>query len=76
MKRITLRTARRRPELQAKFEGERVRIWSGEHLLWWRGGSGYTAEESEAAIFEWADAWARTSHCGDEKRITYVGVGK
>lgn len=50
--------------------GEEVFIWSGEHGAYWReNGCGYTTQRSAAGRYSRADAEARTSHCGPEKRI-------
>lgn len=52
-----------------------VRIWSDEHGAYWRpNGSGYTHRASAAGIYTLADATARTSHCGPEKRIEFEPV--
>jgi len=49
-----------------------VRIYSEEHRRYWRDeGAGYTSSAVHAGIFSFADAWARTSHCGPEKGIIY-----
>jgi hypothetical protein len=49
-----------------------VRIWSGEHHAYWRpGGSGYVACPCGAGLFALRDAYARTKHCGPEKRISF-----
>lgn len=45
-------------------------IWSGEHHAWWRpDGAGYTNDIRAAGVYDHADAIARTSHCGPEKKI-------
>ncbi len=60
---------------RAKMAGKRVRIWSGEHGLWWRPeASGYTRVLTAAGIYSFEDAWSHTSHCGPEKRIVFHEV--
>ena len=58
-----------------QLEGVKVRIWSGEHQLWWRPDScGYTDAVSEAGVWMFEAAYRRTSHCGPEKQIIYDPV--
>ena len=50
----------------------KVYIYSSEWGCYWRhNGCGYTASLSDAGIYDMADAYNRTSHCGPEKRIRY-----
>lgn len=73
--RLTLAYLQRKPEAQRRFEGKRVRIWSGQWQSWWRPeGNGYTNLLVEAGVYTFEDAWRRSSHCGPEKRISYVVV--
>lgn len=52
-----------------------VRIWSAEHGAYWRpGGSGYTGCACRAGLFEFADAYRKTQHCGPEKRIEFEPI--
>lgn len=52
-----------------------VRIFSGEHRLWWMpNGRGYTAVLRQAWICDFAEALTHTQHCGPEKRIVYYPV--
>lgn len=52
-----------------------VRIWSGEHGLYWRANAGgYTAIESEAGIYPIEDALRRTRHAGPEKLINFLFI--
>lgn len=54
---------------------KQFRIWSGEHMMWWRPGrSGYTTGLDQAGIYTFAEAWAATKHCGPEKQIQYIEV--
>ncbi len=53
--------------------GRDVLIWSAEHGAFWRpGAAGYTTKEDEAGVWDFADAYDRTKHCGPEKRIEFV----
>ena len=57
---------------KVKFSGKHVRIWSAEWRAWWRPkAQGYTGNIEEAGVFPFDDAWARSHHCGPEKRISY-----
>lgn len=48
------------------------RIWSNEHLAWWRAGAaGYTTDELNAGVFPFQDAWKRSSHCDVTKGIVF-----
>lgn len=66
---------KRWPGLRARWSGRNVRIYSNEHEMFWRpNGAGYTADKAEAGVYDFDDAWARTSHCGPEKKIGYFEV--
>lgn len=76
MRRVTLNGIKRRGlsewSSRAWWNARKVRIWNGEHHLWWRSeGCGYTKDESEAGLYDFADAYERTKHCGPEKHISY-----
>lgn len=48
------------------------RIWSNEHLAWWRANAaGYTTQEIDAGVYTFQDAWKRTSHCDVTKGIVF-----
>jgi hypothetical protein len=52
-----------------------VRIYSAEHHAYWRpGGNGYCSCSCVAGVFDLADAYRRTRHCGPEKRIEFEPV--
>jgi hypothetical protein len=73
---LTLNGIKRRGGDQcAKFrlmQGKQVRIWSCEHLAWWRPDrAGYTVFKDAAGIYSFEDAYEATKYCGPEKRITY-----
>ena len=54
------------------FAGREVVIWSDQHGAWWRkDAAGYTDDISQAGVYQFEDAYARTSHCGPEKEISY-----
>ena len=72
-RRLELQKLKRWPKLARHLQGRKVRIWSGEWGSWWRpGGNGYTCDSSEAGIFVFEDALARSRHAGPEKQIEYV----
>lgn len=57
------------------FAGKYVMIWSAEWRAWWRPkAQGYTGNPHEAGVFPFDEAWARSYHCGREKRISYHEV--
>ena len=71
--RETLERLKRWPNLFARFP--RVRIYSAEHRAWWRNtGQGYTLNPFKSAVWDVRDAFNRTSHCGPEKQIQFVGA--
>jgi hypothetical protein len=52
-----------------------VRIWSAEHCAFWRPkGCGYTTQLAEAGRWWIGDAFAKTRHCGPEKRIWFAFI--
>lgn len=58
-----------------RFLGKTVRIWSAEHRAWWRpNGNGYTSQPDQAGLYDFADAYDATKHCGPEKQIAYEVV--
>ena len=70
---LTLVHLHRHPEKRHRFK--RVRIWSGEHMAWWRPNSrGYTDCECQAGIYTMDEAWATSSHCCKKKKIVYQEV--
>lgn len=59
--------------VQATMAGRRVMIWSQEHGAFWRSnGCGYVETRNGAGIYRFEDAFARTRHCGPEKKIMFV----
>lgn len=76
MKRVTLIGIQRRGLSNWKarewWNRRQVVIWSAEHCAWWRPkAQGYTINDDEAGIYDFADAYERTKHCGPEKRIMF-----
>lgn len=76
MDRVTLVGIKRRGLMawkgRERWLGRRVLIWSKEHATWWRPESaGYTQDADEAGVYDFADAWDRTKHCGPEKGIVF-----
>ena len=50
----------------------KCRIWSQEHGTWWRANaSGYASDPCEAGVYDFSDAWRRSSHCDSSKGIVY-----
>ena len=73
--RETLERIKRWPDLCSRFT--KVRIYSAEWGLFWRGkGNGYTENAEESDVLSVEFAVARTFHCGPEKGIQFVGVKK
>ncbi len=55
--------------------GPAVRIYSREHLAYWRPkGAGYALDARDAAVVSFSAALAATQHCGPEKGIEYEVV--
>lgn len=78
--RITLNGIKRRGLVKWKgrerWSRQRVRIWSAEHGVWWRPNcEGYTIHEDAAGVYDFADAYDATKHCGPEKLISYYITG-
>jgi len=74
-KQYTLAQLKRSPRMMGELEGRRVRIWSGEWSAWWRPeGCGYTNKADEAGVYDFANAYERTRHCGREKLIGFQVV--
>ncbi len=72
---ISLVKLKRYPKMRRHLEGKRVRIYSGEHRMWWRNhGHGYTHSQSDVGIFDFKVAWDISHHAGPEKKIAYVLV--
>ena len=76
MKNVTLKGIRRvglaRWKGREWWNGKKVHIWTDEHCGWWRQkAQGYTENLDEAGVYDFADAYKRTKHCGPEKRIIY-----
>jgi hypothetical protein len=71
----------RAPEKVDNYEHALVRIWSEEHLAYWRrgvdgrsAGGGYTNRKTEAGMVPLPEAYALTRHCGPEKEIWFEFV--
>lgn len=74
---FTLEELKSDPKRKARLLGRKVMIRSREHnALWREGGHGYTMcdREWEAGLYDFAEAWRTSSHCGPEKGIEYVIV--
>ena len=70
------RIGRQRCKKFKAFVGRKVLIFSREHMAYWRAGaSGYAPDPVEAGVYDFADAYAHTMHCGPEKRIEFEAVG-
>jgi hypothetical protein len=62
-------------ETREWWNGRKVRIWSAEHCAWWRPeGHGYTADDEQAWVLDFTDAYEATKHCGPEKRICFYAA--
>ena len=73
--RITLSAINRRPSLKAKLAGRKVYIWSGRHQAWWAPeGHGYVRPRDRAGVFDFEDAWRRSSHASPENQVAYEFV--
>ncbi len=71
--RETLERLKRWTSLFHRFT--KVRIYSAEYKLFWRGkGNGYTTNPEESNIWDIKEAFHRTCHCGKEKRIQFVSL--
>lgn len=58
------------PRASEALAGEPVRIWSGEHVAYWRANAqGYVEDVEAAGIYSFEDALAHIAHCGPEKRL-------
>ncbi len=67
----TLERIKRWPSLLKRFP--RVRIYSAEHHAYWRGtGQGYTDQTESSTVMDIEEAFAKTRHCGPEKRIRFI----
>jgi hypothetical protein len=78
--RVTLNGIRRRGLSNWKAREDwlrrKVSIWSRERTAWWNpDGCGYTLTAEDAGVFDFADAYELTKHCGPEKKIAYYAVG-
>lgn len=66
------RVGRQRCKKLKAFCGLKVLIFSRKHMAYWRvGAAGYTLDPVEAGVYDFADAYAHTMHCGPEKRIEF-----
>jgi hypothetical protein len=79
VKRVTLVGIQRRGlvnwKAREKWIGRQVSIWSREHQAWWRpNAQGYTDDAAQAGVWDFADAYDITKHCGPEKRIVYYAA--
>lgn len=69
------RVGRQRCKKFKAFVGRKVLIFSREHMSYWRpGAAGYTTDPDEAGVYDFAEAYAHTMHCGPEKRIEFETV--
>ncbi len=70
----TLERLKRWPTLVKRFKA--VRIFSGQHGLFWRNaaGNGYTDDPADAEVMSCEVALQKTKHCGPEKRIQFVNA--
>ena len=79
IERVTLNGIKRRGlaawKGRERWAHRKVQIWSGEHRAWWRaGGCGYVLTRDRAGVYDFADAWEATKHCGPEKKIAFYPV--
>lgn len=59
-------------KLLARWGDRPVRIWSDQWDAFWRpGGIGYTDDPEQAGRWSFAEAYAATKSCGDEKQIRF-----
>ena len=59
-------------KLKDLMKGVNVYIRSGQWGAYWRpNGSGYTEHEERAGKYDFEDAYLSTSHCGEEKQISF-----
>lgn len=72
-KQDNLERLERWPGLKNKFVGKKVYIIS-DGWYWRPDAAGYTSDGLEAGVYDFEDAWRRSSHCGPEKRIVYKKV--
>lgn len=69
---IELMQIKGQPQLRDELAVRRCRIYSREHMLYWRANAnGYTSTALEAGVYAFADAYRRTSHCGPEKGVAF-----
>jgi hypothetical protein len=72
---VALEKLKRYPSKRKALEGKKVRIWNTCYSAWWRPeGCGYTQDQASAGIYDFKDAWRRSSHAGPEKGIVYEVV--
>ena len=71
----TLERLKRWPSLRNKWVGQKVRIWSSEHNLYWNANCcGYTFDGLKAGIYDFEEAFKATFGCGYDKKIEFRKV--
>ena len=72
---IKMEYMKKYPDSKRSHSDRMVKIFSNEHGYYYRGaGAGYTAFPDESETRTLQSAFARTSHCGKEKKIWFIYV--
>ena len=81
MNTVTVEQLKSDPNLRAAWADKLVYIYSKEHGAYWRAnGCGYVAPTyttritDEVGVFDFAQAWKLTAHCGPEKAIEFEEI--